>query len=331
MLLVLARSLAALAAGADDSPHLQVMLQMATDLGDPIVRALVLARIADRRTAQRRTVTGGPSAMASLVEAIVLLDNEGGVAAHRVSAHELVASTLEELALWELADEHRRLISDLLDPKAATVWDATAWLQRRVNDYNRLHAALDWASAHAVVGDWASAERIAVNMLSTGTDRADDDWPDLWAAEYAANRHLLTAVAGWQELRSDVPAVDAMGLAIRASRSGDHATASALAGIIIGQLHVQIPENTRLWCLSMTVRQPGTSPAAIRYSDELAGLRWQDRLDRLDDIRDVIATERCRHELDRPRQQLIVNGRAVNSAVIGEAPAVSSARPASSC
>jgi len=70
---------------------------------------------------------------------------------------------------------------------------------------------------------------------------------------------------------------------------------------------VHLPTFAHLLALGLAAKQPGTAPAAIRYGEQLAALRWNDRLDRVAGIRDAIAVERRRRDHEQLRRDLVVD------------------------
>jgi diguanylate cyclase (GGDEF)-like protein len=326
-----ARSLAAQHAGGDGSEAVRAMMERAAALGDPALFALARAAQAHRLTRGRRRVTGAESVAAQLVQAAALLDGADSLVVHRVAALIEVATVAHELGFWELAAE---LYETARTSDADARWARTAHRQRRVLAFNRIEMALDWASAHIQVNDWAAAGDRAAAALRDYRDEVDPDWPAPWVAEHRAHLRLLAAIAGSGPVPSPsatassgaaplasttaiagsgpVPlastaATDVLDRAIRAARAGDDARAAGLAATVVDRLGAGVPGNTQLLTLHFAARHPGTPALAIRYAEELAALRWNNRIDRLAGIRAAITVEHARREHEQTRRQLLLD------------------------
>ncbi|MEU4158690.1 GGDEF domain-containing protein [Actinoplanes sp. NPDC026670] len=306
LLLHMARSLACLEDGVDDTEHVNAMLDTALLLGDPDLLALSIALKALRCASRRRLATTGESAAALLVEAVVLLDEADGtgLVLHRANALIEVACVAHELGFWELAQEYYQLTEQTLTPPQPR-WAETIRRQARVVSINSFDLALDWASCLAAIGQWDEAAVRARTVLAVG-DPTDPEWPPGWVGEVHGMRHLLATIAG------DVPVpaeglVAALGGAITAARAGDAETAARLAVQAGDDVGIPVPTGTKLLRLCIAARKPGTNPEAIRYGDELAVLRWNDRLDRMSGMRDAIAVERRRRDHEQLRRDLVVD------------------------
>jgi diguanylate cyclase (GGDEF)-like protein len=118
---------------------------------------------------------------------------------------------------------------------------------------------------------------------------------------------LLAALAGAGEPKAAPKNAAALGAAIRAARARDHVRAAMLAEGPTEHVEVHLPTSTHLLALSLAAKRPGTAPAAIRYGDQLAALRWNDRLDRMIGMRDAIAVERRRRDHEQLRRDLVVD------------------------
>ena len=303
LLLDFARSLAAREAGADDSPFVRGMVERATALGDPMLLALAHATTALRRAdGRRRLNTAGPAA-APLVESAVLIDEPGGLIVHRAAAMIELATVSHMLGYWEMAAEHyettRRELAEDDDPR----WRATVRRQQLVVSYNQMELQFDWACAYAGVGDWDTAREQAAAALRAYVDVVDDDWPRHWAEDHRAHLRWMAALAG--DPPPDRP--DDLDLALRAAAAGADARAAALAEPLVDRLGLQVPGSAQLLCLRLAARRPGTPPMAIRYGDELAVLRWHNRLDRLAGIQEAIAVARRRRDHEQLRRQVLVD------------------------
>ncbi|WP_433796027.1 diguanylate cyclase [Actinoplanes sp. CA-252034] len=307
LLLHMARSLACLEDGVDDTEHVNAMLDTALLLGDPDLLALSIALKALRCAGQRRLATTGESAAALLVESVVLLDEAdgNGLVVHRANALIEVACVAHELGFWELAQEYYEITERTLAARTDVRWAETVRRQIRVVSINSFDLALDWASCLAAIGQWDEAAARARTALAIG-DPTDGGWPPGWVGEVYGMQHLLAAIAGDPPTPAE-GRVALLGGAIAAARDGDAETAARLAMEAGDDLGIPVPTGTKLLRLGVAARRPGTNPEAIRYGDELAVLRWNDRLDRMSGMRDAIAVERRRRDHEQLRRDLVVD------------------------
>ncbi|BCY09233.1 hypothetical protein L3i22_043210 [Actinoplanes sp. L3-i22] len=310
LLLQFARSLAGLEDGADDTAHVDAMLTIAGRLPERSLLALATAvkaaRAADRRGS---TTTRAESAARLLVEAVVTLDDPGPQepVVHRVAALIEVGNVAHELGFWELALDYFTLAEQALAGETSGRWSDTARRQQLVVTINRCELVLDWACALAAIGEWEQAGVLAATAL-TDRDPTDADWPPSWVDQYHGQQHLNAALAATGAPPPPVPAnITALGAAIRAARAGDHGRAAALADGPATHVEVHLPGSAHLLALSLAAKQPGTTPAAIRYGDQLAALRWNDRLDRMDVMRDAIAVGRRRRDHEQLRRDFVID------------------------
>jgi diguanylate cyclase (GGDEF)-like protein len=307
LLMHMARSLACLEDGVDDTAHVDAMVDAAERLGDPALLSLAVALRALRRAGRRRTATRGESAAALLVRAVVLLDeaDETVPVVHRAAALIEVGCVAHELGFWELALEYYELTAQALAAGPVNGWAETIRRQARVVAINSIDLALDWASCQIAIGEWEAAAVRARSALATG-DPTDSGWPPVWVEEVRGMRHLLAAIAGDPGSPAE-GRVAALGSAISAARTGDGEKAARLAEEAGEDLGTPVPTGTRLLRLHLAGKRPGTNPAAIRYGDELATMRWNDRLDRMSGMRDAIAVERRRRDHEQLRRDLVVD------------------------
>ncbi|WP_146169409.1 sensor domain-containing diguanylate cyclase [Actinoplanes italicus] len=306
LLIHMTRSLACLEDGLDDTAHVEAMVDGAVVLGDPAMLALAVALKALRCAGRRRTATTGESAASLLVQAVVLLDEADRTVpvVHRAAALIEVACVAHELGFWELALEYYELTEKTL-AEPGDRWGETIRRQARVVSINSFDLALDWASCLVAIGEWDAAAGRAGTALVTG-DPTDADWPPVWVEEVHGMRHLLSAIAGGIRTPAE-GRVAALGGAIAAARAGDAELAAALAEEAGEDLGVPVPTGTKLLRMCIAAKGPGANKAAIRYGDELATLRWNDRLDRMSGMRDAIAVERRRRDHEQLRKELVVD------------------------
>jgi len=321
LLLKWARTMAARDTGTDNTEYLRAMLDLAETTGETSLLALALATAAARRTNLKRALDVTESTATPLVRAVALLDEEGGPVVHRAAALIEVGVAAQDLGFWELAVEYynraERDLDGADDPRLAE----TVLLQRRVLSYNRAEVVLDWASAQAMIGSWDAAARNAASALAGGLAALDEDWPPSWELEHRAHLYLLAALAGRspaEEPEFALPpdecsagvssaAVITLGDAIGAARLADTARAAEFAVGLADRLGWATPPGTRLLCMSIAARQPGTPAAVAAYADELALLRWNARLDQLTGLRDAIDVERQRRDHEQLRRQVQVD------------------------
>ena len=321
LLLKWARTMAARNTGADNAEYLRAMLDLAETTGETSLLALALATAAARRTDLRRALDVTESTATPLVRAVALLDEPGGPVVHRAAAMIEVGVAAQDLGFWELAVEYydraERDLDGAVDPRLAE----TVLLQRRVLSYNRAEVVLDWSSAQAMIGNWDAAAPNAASALAGGFAAIDGDWPPSWELEHRAHLYLLAALAGRSPadeaefaLPADEPStgvspatIVALGESIGAARSADTVGAARLAADLADRLGWATPQGTRLLCMSIAARQPGTPAAVAAYADELALLRWNARLDQVAGLRDAIDVERQRRDHEQLRQQVLVD------------------------
>jgi diguanylate cyclase (GGDEF)-like protein len=308
LLLHFARSLACREVGEDDSCHVDAMLDAAVQLAEPSLLALATAVKASRNAGRRRTTTSGESTAALLVGAVVLLDEHTPAVpvVHRVAALIEVGNVAHELDFWELALEYFTLAEQALAGALAGRWAETARRQSRVVAINRCELRLDWSCALAGIGRWDQAAAVAGPALADG-DPTDSCWPPSWVAQYRGQMHLLAALAGTEAPAPSTRNVTALGAAIQAAQAGDLGRAAVLAEGPTEHVEVYLPTYAHLLALSLVAKRPGTAPAAIRYGDQLAALRWHDRLDRMTGLRAAIAVERRRRDHEQLRRDLVVD------------------------
>ncbi|MBM2614366.1 GGDEF domain-containing protein [Actinoplanes sp. LDG1-06] len=309
ILLHFARSLAVRETGVDHSSHLQDMLRCAVGLGDPVLLSLALAASAARRADARRALDVSEGAASPFVRAVGLLDTPGGPVVHRVAAQIEVGQVAHLMGFWEVALEHHDLADKALDAEAEQRWPATVRRQRIVIAINQVDLVLDWSCAQAMIGDWAGAADRVVPLLKDADAVVGPDWPPSWRLQYHGHVLLLAALAGVpfaDFFFVDVDeAVAMLASAIRAARAGDAATAARLAdGLVLPEM---TPASARLLALSLVAHRPGTPAAALRYGDELARLRWSDRIERMTAMRDAIEVERRRIEHEQLRRDVLTD------------------------
>jgi diguanylate cyclase (GGDEF)-like protein len=309
VLLHFARSLAARETGIDDAGHVRAMLEAAAAQGDRALLALALATNAVRRADARRVLDAPEAPASPLVHAVGLLDGADGPVVHRIAALIEVGCVAHALALWELALEHFDLAELAVRADRSGRWASTVRRQHVVITFNRVELILDWASAEETVGEWSAAADRATTGLRPGVAAVDGHWPASWVQLYHGHLHVLAAIAGAEPPTAEPPPspYGTLAAAVRAAREGDAAAAARLAGGVVEALVPTVPRNTRLLAMRLAARHPGTPRAAIRYADELARLRWNDRLDRMTGMRQAIAVERRRREHEQLRRELLTD------------------------
>ena len=307
VLLHFARSLATREAGEDDSGHVLAMIDMAAALDDPALLALALAVSAARKVETPRPLDLGESAAGPLVRAAVLLDDEDSLVVHRAAALIEVACVAHALGLWELAFEYYDRTREALDADDDPRWRDTTDRQRTVLAANRIELLLDWAAAEAMVGDWPDAAERAAAAIPGSRELVGPGWPRTWVRQYHGQLHLLAALAGEPPGEDEVvPAIQALGTAIRAARAADTERAAALARGLADRFGHTVP--LHVWLLTMQIagRHRGAE-AAGRFADELVLLRWNDRLVRMTTMRDAIVVERRRREHEQLQREILTD------------------------
>jgi diguanylate cyclase (GGDEF)-like protein len=250
------------------------------------------------------------------VRAVGLLDGSNAPVVHRAAAMIEVANVSHALGLWELAAEQYDLLAEAFSEDHDPRWDSTVHRQRRAVAFNRLDLALDWASEQAALGDWAAAGARAAAHLPASLGAIDAGWPPSWVSHYRGHLLLLAALAGSSKISQDdlgpqrddaaTATIIAVSAAIRAARNGQTRHAARLADGHAERISAELmPASTRLLCMSIAARQPGTPATA--YSDELVILRWNARINQMIGVRDAIAVERRRREHEQLRHQILVD------------------------
>jgi diguanylate cyclase (GGDEF)-like protein len=284
------------------------MFDAAVQLAEPSLLALAMAVKAARNANRRRTTTSDESAAALLVNAVVLLDDHTPAipVVHRVAALIEVGNVAHELGFWELALEYFTHAEQTLGGALVGSWAATARRQLLVVTINRCELRLDWACALAGIGQWKQAAALARPALADN-DPTDSRWPPSWVDQYHSQMHLLAALSETAVPGPGPENVTALGAAIRAALAGDIVRAAALAEGPADHVEVHLPTSAHLLALGLAAKRPGTAPAAIRYGEQLAALRWNDRLDRVAGMRDAITVERRRRDHEQLRRDLVVD------------------------
>ncbi|WP_433728035.1 GGDEF domain-containing protein [Actinoplanes sp. CA-051413] len=313
-----ATSFVAAYAGQDGSAHIQAMVDIASRIEDPALYALSLAHTAARRVKSRQALDLTESPMSLLVRAVALLDGSSAPVVHRAAAMIEVANVSHALGLWELAAQQYELLAEAFGEDHDPRWSSTVHRQRRAVAFNRLDLALDWASEEAALGDWAAAGARAAASLPAGLEAIDAGWPPSWVSQYRRHLCLLAALAGssgssqchldpqWDDAATAT--IIAVSAAIRAARNGQTVRAARLADGHAERIDDELmPASTRLLCMSIAARQPGTPAVATAYSDELVMLRWNARINQMIGVRDAIAVERRRREHEQLRHQVLVD------------------------
>nr|WP_221373992.1 GGDEF domain-containing protein [Actinoplanes polyasparticus] len=299
VLLHFARALAVRELGEDYIGHVQEMVRCATEHGSPSLLALALGAGAGHRVLRLDAGATSP-----FNQAVCLLDNADGPAVHRVAALIEVGQVAHMWGFWEIAVDYHDQAEQALetDPR----WAATTRRQQIVIAINRVDLALDWCCAQAMIGDWEGTADRARQVLPGSCGVVGDDWPPSWIRHYHGHRLVLAALADAEP--EDGHEVDeSLATLARAIRAVDPVEAARLANGLHEQFPEMTPGNTRLLAMSLAARRPGTPDAAIRYGDELARLRWNDRLERMAAMRDAIDAERRRLEHEQLRRDVLTD------------------------
>jgi diguanylate cyclase (GGDEF)-like protein len=315
VLLTFARSLAVREAGGDDAALVREMLDLAAGLADPALHALALATTASRRAEARHAHPLEPddSSASPLVRAVALLDDPGGLSMHRACAHIEIGVVSHTLGLWELAIEHY----EQAELAIAGDTSRTARRQRVVLGINRIELIADWACAHAVIGDRESAAGRARAYLDTERPGPDGDWPPGWVEQHDGHLHLLAALAGVEAPKVGPvrPAIAELAAVLRTMPDAGEGSPAVLRTVpaagegspAVPEEATTVPPHARLLAMRLAAQFAGAPEIALRYADELAALRWNDRLHRVSNIRAAIAVERRRREHEQLRRDLLTD------------------------
>ena len=300
---------AAMAGNAHAGPAGERMLERCSADGTPAMMATALSFHAATLLAGDRIDASDDA----LARAVTLLDGIEGPAMELVTALVQCALVYQRRRLWELCEE-------LLDRAAALLPECEDPRLEPVVLHNLVEIELEWASALRELGEIdAARERgerglAAARAAGGGPDAgavarlrpldgpaaggADRDRPALGAARRAELLARLRAAgepyfAGYVGLSAALPALD-QGRPADAAREA----AAALESFTGGNAASGHLLALRIAAEAEAAADPSGRRAALDYGEQLARLRWQDRLTLLGSVRARLHAERMRADRD---------------------------------
>jgi len=307
------------------------MVAAAEAAGDEILLGLALASRALFLVDADRPESAGEDIGGFLARAVAMLDEAADADPTEIGlrATELPACFVEcgqayhRLGLWELEEEMYVRAAEALEiPLPRAVWPVGDFT-RRALVINRLEGTTALVSALLEIGRRESARQVAAAAIRP-TPEELADLPPGWGAEVRALERLLDVVAGYAEMDGgpgDIPAdlYEELGAstwdgyraclllaaAIGAHDAGDLVSAARLAEQAVGLLGDLKPSITTL-ALHLAA-QTTRDDAALRYSRQLAMLRWQARLEVLGAARSRLAAARVLRQGEQLSRQAYVD------------------------
>ena len=303
------------------------MLAAAEATGEEILIALALASRALFLMEADRPEFGGEDIGGLLARAVAMLTDAADTdpAELGLRAIELPACFVEcgqayhRHGLWELEEEmYVRAADALAIPLPAQVRPVGAFT-RRALVINRLESTAAWASALLEIGRRDEAREVAAGAVRPGpAERAD--LPPGWGAEASALERFLDAIARagagpgvpadlYAELGASTwdgyRACLLLAAAIVARDDGDVVAAARWAEQAVALLDDAKPSITTL-ALHLAA-QTSHDQAALRYSRQLAMLRWRARLEVLGAARSRLAAARVLRRGEQLSRQAYVD------------------------
>jgi len=249
----------------------------------------------------------------ALARAVTLLDGLEEPALELVTAHVQCALTYQRRRLWELCE-------DMLDRAAAILPRCEDPLLESVVLHNTVEIDLEWASSLRELGQAEEARERSARGLEAARRLLEVPMPELWRdcvlsmglllgaltltdTPWDAGRRneLLERLAhgpepyftGFVGLAAALPALDA----------GRHAEAAADVSVALESLTGGNATSGRLLALRIAAeaeaaRDPSGRRAALDYGEQVASLRWHDRLTLLGSARTRLRAERMRADRD---------------------------------
>jgi diguanylate cyclase (GGDEF)-like protein len=292
------------------------MLAAATATEDEILIALALASRALFLVDADRPESAGEDVGGMLARAVAMLDDAADTdpAELGLRAVELPASFVEcgqayhRQGLWELEEEmYVRAAEALAIPLPDAVRPVGDFTSRALV-INRLESTAALVSALLEIGRREAAGQVAAAAVRPSPDERAD-LPPGWDCEVRALERLLDVVAGNAGVDGGPTAVPAdlfeelgastwdgyracllLAAAVGAQDAGDVTSAARLAEQAVGMLDDYKPSITTL-ALHLAA-QTARDDAALRYSRQVAMLRWRARLEVLGAARSRLAAAR---------------------------------------
>lgn len=308
------------------------MVAAAEATGDEILIALALASRALFLVDPARPESAAEDIGGFLARAVAMLDDaaDSDPAELGLRATELPACFVEcgraydRLGLWELEEEMYVRAAEALELPLPAAVRPVGGFTRRVLIINRLEGTAALASALLEIGRRDAARQVAAAAVRPTPDELAD-LPATWAFEVRALERLLDVIAGGTKVVGGPAAVPAdlfeelaastwdgyracllLAAAIGANDLGDVAEAARLAERAVGLLDdFQAPSLATL-ALHLAAQTSGDN-AALRYSRQLAMLRWRARLEVLGAARSRLVAARVLRQSEQLSRQAYVD------------------------
>jgi diguanylate cyclase (GGDEF)-like protein len=300
---------ASLAGNEHSGPAGERMLERVTIDGTPAMTATALSFQASTLLAVGE-IAASDDAMA---RAVTLLDGIEGPAMELVTALVQCALVYQRRRLWELCEE-------MLERAAALLPDCEDPLLEPVVLHNLVEIELEWASALRELGEFEASRERGERGLATARRLVEVPMPELWRDYGLSMGMLLGALTGtgrsWDPARraqllarlevagepyfAGFVGVAAALPALDQSRPDDAAreVAVALESFTGGNATSGHLLALRIAAEAEAAGDPSGRRAALDYGEQLARLRWQDRLTLLGSVRSRLHAERMRADRD---------------------------------
>jgi diguanylate cyclase (GGDEF)-like protein len=300
---------ASMAGNEHAGPAAERMLERCASDGEPTMMATALAFQAGYLLAVGQ-IDKCDDAMA---RAVTLLDGTEGPAMELATALVQCALVYQRRRLWELCEEvltrAEALLPECEDPRLEPVVL-----------HNLVEIELEWASALRELGDVDAARERRARGLEAARRLGEVPMPELWRDYSLSMCLLLEAMSGtgesWDaERRAELLArleaggepyfTGFVGLAgaLPALDTGRHADAARAVAVALESFTGGNATSGRLLALRIAAEAEAAGDssgrrAALGYGEQLAQLRWQDRLTLLGSVRTRLHAERMRADRD---------------------------------
>ncbi len=300
---------ASLAGDAATGPAAERMLEQCLAAGEPALAATALAFHGAYLLAVDR-IDESDDAVA---RAVTLLDGVEGPALELVTAYVQCGLTYQRRRLWELSAE-------MLARAGAALPECEERLLDSVVLHNDAEIQLEWASSLRELGDGAAAREHGARGLEVTRELLTVPMPPLWRDCVLALGLLLGALSGTGRHWSDEQRAEllerleagpepyftgfvALSVALPALEQGRLEDAAREASAAVAPLTGGNAAAGRLLALrvvaeAQTARGSDGGGAALAYGEQLARLRWHDRLTLLGSARARLRAERMRVDRD---------------------------------
>jgi diguanylate cyclase (GGDEF)-like protein len=300
---------ASMAGNEHSGPAGERMLDRCKVDGTPAMTATALAFHASTLLAVDR-IAAGDDAMA---RAVTLLDGVDGPAMELVTALVQCALVYQRRRLWELCEE-------VLERAASLLPECEDPLLEPVVLHNLVEIELEWASALRELGEVAASRERGERGLEAARRLVEVQMPELWRDYGLSMGLLLGALTGtgrrWAPTRRAelLARLEAAGepyftgfvglsVALPALDQGRPADAAREVAVALESFTGGNATSGHLLALRIAAEaEAGADPsgrrAALDYGEQLARLRWHDRLTLLGSVRSRLHAERMRADRD---------------------------------